>query len=119
MLATRHRMPLLAMTHQLSVVLRVLPSRRERLCFTTWMSVLKPRAAPSTLSQIHQRTQSGLLLKRCKPVHMASDPAVITGRPPLQGRPQCAVHRVEAGWILNILTSPALHAAQGLLCPES
>ena len=58
---TGHLMPLLAVTIQSTVVFRVLPSRRERLCFTTWMSVLKPRAAPPTLSQIHQRTQSGLL----------------------------------------------------------
>ena len=74
-----HLMHLVAVI-SLSVAFGVLPSRRERLCFTTWMSVLKPRAMPPTLSQIHQKSQSGLLQNRCKPACVAVVPTAITDR---------------------------------------
>ena len=114
--ATRHLMlPLAVMS--LSVVFRVLPSRRERLCFTTWMSVLKPRAAPPTLRQIHQETRSGVLPSQCKHVGIVS--AAMPGRPPLARQAKICIAQIGDMVDLGLLMTPALHAAQGLLCPES
>ena len=104
-------MPVLAVTICLSVAFRVLPSRRERLCFTTWMSVLKPQAAPPTLSQVHQRAKSGVPPSCCEPAYTVIAPAAITGRPPWQGMPCFAFHRVDTHWTLDLQTTPTLLTA--------
>ena len=38
---------------------RVLPASRERVCFTTWMSVMKSGSPPSSLSRLHQLSKAG------------------------------------------------------------
>ena len=38
---------------------RVLPASRERVCFTTWMSVMKPGGPPASLSRLHQLSKAG------------------------------------------------------------
>lgn len=38
---------------------RVLPARRERACFTTWISVMKPGKPPASLRKLHQLSRAG------------------------------------------------------------
>ena len=54
-----HQILALGLVERTYVACRVLPSKKERVCFTTWMSVLRPGTKPASLSRLHHLYKTG------------------------------------------------------------